>query len=272
VKEYATVKANSLDGKVALITGGASGIGLGTAVLFAGEGAGVAIVDVPDEDAPKALAEVRAAGGRGERSAIFLSCNVSDPEQVRAAVEQTVRHFGRLDIAVANAGINGVWAPLDQLEADEWDRTLAVNLRGTFLTMKYAIPHLKSAGGGSLIVMGSVNGNRTFSTTGASAYTASKAGQVALAKQAALELGRWNIRVNAICPGQINTNIAQSTQKRNLEQIAINVEFPGGNPALNQGRGEPDDVARVCLFLASDLSRHVSGVEIYVDGGFSLIR
>jgi NAD(P)-dependent dehydrogenase (short-subunit alcohol dehydrogenase family) len=138
--------------------------------------------------------------------------------------------------------------------------------------MKYAIPHLKSAGGGSIIIMSSVNGNRTFSNPGASAYSASKAGQVALAKQAALELGRDNIRVNAICPGAIRTNIGESTQKRDVDEIAIKIELPEGNPSLNQGKGEPEDVAKVCLFLASDLSRHVSGVEIYVDGGFSLMR
>jgi NAD(P)-dependent dehydrogenase (short-subunit alcohol dehydrogenase family) len=260
-----------LEGKVALVTGGASGIGLGTAVLFAREGARVGILDLADGDEKRALEDIRRAGGR-EGSAMFAACDVSDCEQVRAGVEAVARGFGRLDIVVANAGINGVWAPLEELDAGEWDKTLAVNLRGTFLTMKHSIPHLKKAGRGSIIIMSSVNGNRTFSNPGASAYSASKAAQVALAKQAALELGRDGIRVNAVCPGAIHTNIAESTHKRDTEEIAIKVELPEGNPALNQGTGDPEDVAKVCLFLASDLSGHVSGVEIYVDGSFSLLR
>jgi NAD(P)-dependent dehydrogenase (short-subunit alcohol dehydrogenase family) len=265
------VNPKPLAGKVALITGAASGIGLGAAILLAKEGAKVAILDIPDGDEIDALKQVRQAAGRDE-AAIFAACDVSDAQQVKAAVNKTIQSFGRLDIVIANAGINGVWAPLDELEPEEWDKTHSINLRGTFLTIKYTISHLKESGGGSIIVMSSVNGNRTFSNPGASAYSASKAGQVALARQAALELARHNIRVNAICPGTINTNIAQSTIRRNLEKIDIKIEFPEGNPALNQGKGQPEDVARVCLFLASDLSRHVSGCEIYVDGGFSLIR
>ena len=265
------MNAKTLEGKVALITGAASGIGLGAAVAFAREGARVAILDLPDGDEKKAVEDVRRAGGHNG-AATFIPCDVSNPQQVQSAVEQTIKHFNRLDIVIANAGINGVWAPLDELEPNEWDKTHSINLKGTFLTLKYAIPHLKRAGGGSIIVVSSVNGNRTFSNAGASAYSASKAGQVALAKQAALELGRDNIRVNAICPGAIRTNIGESTKKRDVEEIDIKVELPEGNPALNQGKGQPEDVAKVCLFLASDLSRHVSGVEIYADGGFSLMR
>lgn len=138
--------------------------------------------------------------------------------------------------------------------------------------MHYAIPHLKKAGGGSILVTSGVNGNRTFSTAGASAYSTSKAEQVALMKMADLELGRDNIRVNAICPGAIHTNIDQRTEKRDTEEIEIKLELPEGNPALHGGQGEPVDVADTCLFLASDLSRHVSGVEIYVDGGASLLH
>jgi len=265
--------AKSLEGKVALITGGASGIGLGTAILFAREGAKVAILDIPDGDEVQALHDIRRAAGH-DGAATFVPCDVSNPDQVRPAVEKTVREFGRLDVVVANAGINGVWAPIDELEPYEWDKTHAVNLRGTFLTMKYTIPHLREspAGEGSIIVMSSVNGTRTFSNPGAAAYAASKAAQVALARQAALELARHNIRVNSICPGTIRTNIGQSTRERNTDRIPIKIEFPAGVPALHGGKGDPEDVARVCLFLASDLSRHVNGVEIYVDGGLSLMR
>ena len=117
-----------------------------------------------------------------------------------------------------------------------------------------------------------MNGTRTFSNPGASAYSTTKAGQVALMKMAALELGRHDIRVNAICPGKIHTNIEDSTTKRHTEQIGIKIELPQGSPAIDGGQGDPEEVADTCLFLASDLSRHVSGVEIFVDGGASLLR
>ncbi|HEX5324276.1 MAG TPA: SDR family NAD(P)-dependent oxidoreductase, partial [Capsulimonadaceae bacterium] len=187
---------------------------------------------------------------------------------IKAAVDQ----FGKLDIIFANAGINGVWAPIEELTPEDWDKTLSINLKGTFLTVHFALPHLKKAGGGSIIITSSVNGTRTFSNPGASAYSSSKAGQVAFMKMAALELGRHHIRVNAICPGAIHTHIGERTQQRDTDKIGIEVELPKGSPALNAGQGEPVDIADTCLFLASDLSRHVSGVEIFVDGGASLLR
>ena len=131
---------------------------------------------------------------------------------------------------------------------------------------------LKRAGGGSILITSSVNGTRSFSTPGASAYSTSKAGQVAFMKMIALELGRHGIRCNAVCPGAIETHIGERTEQRHTERIGIEVELPQGSPALNEGLGEPVDVADTCLFLASDLGRHVSGVEIYVDGGASLLR
>jgi NAD(P)-dependent dehydrogenase (short-subunit alcohol dehydrogenase family) len=197
---------------------------------------------------------------------------VSDPEAVKRAIDATAERFGRLDVVFANAGINGVWTPIEELSPEDWDKTLDINLKGTYLTLHFAIPHLKRAGGGSVIITSSVNGNRTFSSVGASAYSTSKAGQVAFMKMAALELGRFDIRVNAVCPGAIHTNIDQRTEKRHTEEIEIKFELPEGSPALNEGQGEPVDVADTCLFLASDLSRHVSGVDIYVDGGASLLR
>jgi NAD(P)-dependent dehydrogenase (short-subunit alcohol dehydrogenase family) len=220
------------------------------------------------EDGEKARAEIERAGGE----AMFVECDVSDPEAVKRAIDATAERFGRLDVVFANAGINGVWTPIEELSPEDWDKTLDINLKGTYLTLHFAIPHLKRAGGGSVIITSSVNGNRTFSSVGASAYSTSKAGQVAFMKMAALELGRFNIRVNAVCPGAIHTNIDQRTEKRHTEEIEIKFELPEGSPALNEGQGEPVDVADTCLFLASDLSRHVSGVDIYVDGGASLLR
>ncbi len=257
-----------LDGKVAFITGAASGIGEGTARRFAQEGAHVALADVQDEDGERIRSEIEAAGGK----ALYLHCDVSDPDSVRNAIEQTVARFGKLDVVFANAGINGVWTPIEELQPDEWDKTLDINLKGTYLTVHFAVPHLKKNGGGSILITSSVNGNRTFSNPGASAYSTSKAGQVAFMKMIALELGRHNIRCNAVCPGAIHTNIDQRTTQRHTDQIGIKGEMPEGSPAVHGGQGEPIDVADTCLFLASDLSRHVSGVDIYVDGGASLLR
>ena len=259
-----------LEGKVAFVTGGASGIGRGTALRFAQQGAQVALADLAEqqEEGDKAVREIEDAGGK----AVFVACDVSDAGSVEEAIGRTVQEFGALDIVLANAGINGVWTPLEELTPEEWDRTINTNLRGTFLTLHFAVPHLKARGGGSILITSSVNGNRTFSNPGASAYSTSKAGQVALMKMAALELGRHNIRVNAVCPGAIETNINERTTQRNTESIGIAVEMPKGSPALHEGQGEPIDVADTCLFLASDLSRHVSGVDIYVDGGASLLR
>jgi NAD(P)-dependent dehydrogenase (short-subunit alcohol dehydrogenase family) len=257
-----------LEGKVAFITGSASGIGAGVAQRFAEEGALVAMADVQDEEGEKLRGQLEAAGGR----AVYLSCDVSDDASVARAITETAREFGRLDIVFANAGINGVWAPIDELQPDEWDRTQAINLKGTYLTIHYAVPHLKRAGGGSIIITSSVNGTRTFSNPGAHAYSATKAAQVALMKMVALELGRHSIRCNAICPGFIGTNIQESTEQRDTEEIGIEVELPKGNPAVDEGIGDVYEVADTCLFLASDLGRHVSGVEIFVDGGASLLR
>lgn len=257
-----------LDDKVAFITGAASGIGAGTARRFAREGARVALADVQTGEGERLRAELEAEGSQ----ALYVDCDVSNPAAVERAIAATVDRFGTLDVVFANAGINGVWTPIEELQPDEWDRTLDINLKGTYLTVHFAVPHLKRAGGGSSIITSSVNGNRTFSNPGASAYSASKAGQVALMKMVALELGWHNIRCNAVCPGAIHTNIDQRTEQRHMDNIGIAVELPEGNPALHEGQGEPIDVADTCLFLASDLGRHVSGVEIYVDGGASLLR
>ena len=235
---------------------------------FAEEGASVSLADMQEDEGQQAQQEIEKAGGK----ALFTVCDVSDPESVRRAIDATVQQFGRLDIVFANAGINGVWAPIEELQHDEWQKTLDINLKGTFLTTHFAIPYLREAGGGSILVTSSVNGNRTFSTAGASAYSSSKAGQVAFMKMAALELGRYNIRVNAICPGAIHTNIGERTQQRHTEEVEIKIQMPEGRPFLNEGQGEPVDVADACVFLASDLSRHVSGVELYVDGGASLLK
>ena len=193
---------------VAFISGGGSGIRQAAAEL-ARRGARVALAGrTPDQ-----LAEVAEAIGGAGGTAITVTCDVSDEDSVRSAIATTVETWGRLDVVVANAGVNGTWAGIEELAVEEFRSTLDINLVGTFTTIKYAVPHLRRRGG-SVIVTSSVNGTRIFSNSGASAYSSSKAGQVALAKMLAVELGPDKIRVNVICPGAISTEIADNTNAR----------------------------------------------------------
>ena len=255
-----------LAGKVALITGAGSGIGKATARMLAQAGAKVAALDRAEDKLRDLVAEI------GPGAEVFpVVADTSEPEQVARAVTQVIETCGRLDVVVANAGINGVRAPIASLEPEEWDRTLAINLRGTFLTLKYAVPHLIRRGG-SVVVMSSINGTRTFSLAGASAYAASKAGQVALAKMAALELAKHRIRVNVVCPGAIASQIEESTERRDVATAAEPVTFPEGKIPLTDGRlGTAEQVARVVLFLASDAADHITGTEVVIDGAESLM-
>jgi NAD(P)-dependent dehydrogenase (short-subunit alcohol dehydrogenase family) len=257
-----------LTSKVALVTGAGSGIGRAAALLLAKEGARVAALGRTEGELQQAVDEIQKQGGE----AIAVVADVSRADQMRQAVAKTIERWGRLDIVFANAGINGVWAPLEELEPDEWERTLSANLTGTFLTVKYATPHLKRQGG-SVIVTASVNGTRIFSNTGATAYSCSKAGQVAFTKMVALELAPHKVRVNVICPGAIETNIDDNTEQRDLEHIRIPIEFPKGSQPLEGGKpGTAEQVARLVLFLASDDSDHITGSEIFIEGAESLLR
>lgn len=256
-----------LSGRVAFVTGGASGIGNGAARAFAANGARLGLMDIPGDELREAARALRDLGTEVEE----LPADVSEAAQVQQGIEQLVSRFGRLDIVFANAGINGVWAPIEELTPEEFDRTIAVNLRGTFLTIKYATSYLKRQGG-SVLVTSSVNGTRVFANTGATAYSTSKAGQVAMVKMLAVELGQHRIRVNAICPGAIATNIGENTEQRNLDEIKIPVEYPeGSNPLTGTQAGSPDQVGRLALFLASDMADHINGEVVYIDGGASLV-
>lgn len=256
-----------LAGKVAVISGGGSGIGKAAALLLAREGARVCLLDRTVEEANKVVGQIIEEGGQ----AIVAETDVSEAAAVEAGINKAVAEFGGVDIVFANAGINGTWTPLEDLSVEDWDQTLHINLRGTFLTMKYAIPHLKKRGG-SIIITSSINGNRVFSNTGAGAYSTSKAGQVALMKMAALELAPHRIRVNAICPGAIKTNIGENTHVTEAaEEAKIPVEYPEGSQPLEDGPGSSEQVAELVLFLASPQSSHITGTDIYIDGAESLL-
>jgi len=257
-----------IDESVVFITGAGSGIGQAAAILLAKQGAKIGALDISDEQLKETIDTITADGGQ----VIGLPADVSQPYHVEQAVQQLVDKWGRIDAVFANAGINGKWAPIEELTADDWDKTLNINLKGTFLTVKYAAPHLKKQGG-SIVVTASVNGTRMFSNTGASAYSSSKAGQVAFTKMIALELAKYKIRANVICPGAITTNIGENTQKSdNLAAEKPPVDFPEGSIPLTHGQpGRSEDVAQLVLFLVSDASKHISGTEIWIDGAQSLL-
>ena len=252
--------------RVALITGGSTGIGRATALAMARQGIKVAITARRVDRCKDAAEEIEGLGGE----VLAMPGDVSDAEHMEQLVERTVERWGRLDIVVPNAGINGVFAPIEDLTSEEWDQTQSINARGTFLTVKYAIPHLREGGGGNIVIVSSVNGTRTFANLGSTAYACSKATQVAFAKMAAVELAQWDIRVNVVCPGATRTNIHENTSIRNAEK-------PPAGPAPRERRGlhgkhaaTAEQVAATILFLSSEEACHITGTEVYVDGGVSL--
>lgn len=258
----------SLRGQVALVTGAGSGIGHATALRLAAAGAKVAVLDLNRKDIRVTCDEITRTGG----TALALAADVSRVAGLTRAFARLKRTWGRLDIVFANAGINGVWAALDKLRPAEWDRTIAVNLRGTFLTVKFALPLMKRRGG-AIILTSSVQGTRMFSNSGASAYATSKAGQVAFGRMCALEFAAHHIRVNTICPGAIRTHIgAHTTVRDSAQQLHLPVKFPQGTVPLTTGKpGTAEQIAELVYFLASDHASHITGTEVYIDGAESLL-
>ncbi|MEZ4675424.1 MAG: SDR family NAD(P)-dependent oxidoreductase [Caldilineaceae bacterium] len=253
--------------KVALVTGAGSGIGRATAHALALGGAKVAVLELRQERAAAVAAEIVQAGGE----ALAITADVADAAAMEAALGQIGAHWRQLDLVVANAGINGVWAPIEEITPEEWDTTLNVNLKGTFLTVKYAAPYLKTQGG-AIVVISSVNGTRMFTNTGATAYSCAKAAQVAFTKMMALELAPHRVRINAICPGGVVTNIRENTHLRNIETIRHPVTFAKGTIPLTGGeRGTPEQVAQLITFLLSDNASHITGTEMWIDGAQSLL-
>jgi NAD(P)-dependent dehydrogenase (short-subunit alcohol dehydrogenase family) len=258
----------SLKGKVALITGAGSGIGCAAAIRLARDGAKIGVLSRSRDEVEEATARVEKAGGE----ALSLPADIANPTDMEHAVQAILDKWGRLDIVFANAGINGVWASLEDLTPEEWKQTIDINLNGTFYTVKYAVPALKKRGG-SVIITSSVNGTRMFSNTGATAYACTKGAQAVFCKMVALELAEHKIRVNVICPGAIKTSIDENTERRDLDDIGRPVEFPQGKVPLTDGKpGTSDQVADLVYFLASDASSHITGTEIWIDGAQSILQ
>lgn len=256
-----------LEGRYAFVTGAGSGIGEAAAIKLAEAGADVALLSRTREELELVAKRIRGLGRKAE----VCVADTSDEQQMRDAFAQAKEAFGRLDITFANAGVNGTWAPIDELDYADWNKTMAINLGGTFLTLHLAVPLMKDHGG-SIIITSSINGTRTFTTAGASAYSTTKAGQVALAQMAALELAKYRIRVNVICPGAIDTEIDENTDKENVEKARQPAKYPKGTVPLTSGQpGTSEEVADLVLFLASDRSRHITGTPIWIDGGQSLL-
>lgn len=249
--------AGDLEGKVAVVTGGASGIGRAAAFAFAREGVAVAVADVSEDLGEETARAVRERGGR----AIFIRTDVSRTEQVEALIDETVRHYGRLDCACNNAGIEGAMAPTAECTEGNWDRVIAVNLKGVWLCMKYEIPEMQKRGGGAIVNMASVAGLVGFG--GLPAYCASKGGIVQLTKTAALEYADKGIRVNAVCPGGIRTPMLDRIEARGPE---MREQLVAMHP---MGRlGTPEEIAEAVVWLCSDAASFVTGHQMVVDGGF----
>ena len=248
--------ANRFTDKVALITGAASGIGRATALAFVTEGARVAILD-RSADALKAVeASLKQAGGE----VLAITCDVSLPDQVEAAVKQVVERFGRLDIAFNNAGVENKAAPVHEIDVAEWDRIIGINLRGTFVCMKRELAQMVKQGGG--VVVNTSSGAGIRGVAGGAAYAASKHAIIGLTRSAALDYARQNIRVNAVLPGNIETPMMDRFTGGDIQK-AIDLE-PVGR------LGKPEEIAEAVLWMASDLGGFVTGAATVIDGGWSL--
>ena len=249
---------NILANKVAIITGGASGIGRATAFLFAQEGAAIAVLDINLEQGRSTVAEIETAGGK----AIFILCDVTRADDCRTAVEKTVETFDGLHILFNNAGIIRRANVIDTTE-QEWDRVMAVNVKSIFLMSKYAIPYMEEAGGGSIINTSSGWGLKGGSN--AVSYCASKGAVTNMTRAMAIDHGYRNIRVNAVCPGDTDTPMLRNEAKQ-LGQVED--QFMADAAQRPLGRyAQPIEIAQSVLYLAGDASSYVTGAALVVDGG-----
>ncbi|MBB4287439.1 3-oxoacyl-ACP reductase FabG [Roseospira goensis] len=243
----------SIAGRACIVTGGAAGIGKGIARVFAAHGARVMVADRNGDDAGATVEAIRAAGGTAEAAA----CDVSDWDQVRAMVEATARTFGGVDILCANAGIYPQTKMVD-MDPAEWDRVLAVNLKGTFLCVKACLPWFEAAGRGRVVVTSSITGPVT-GFPGWTHYGASKAGQLGFLRTAAMELARYNTTINAVQPGNIATEGLSDLGDDYLATMAASIPL--------KRLGAVEDIANTALFFASDEAGYITGQALVVDGG-----
>lgn len=252
-----------LSGRAAIVTGGAWGIGRAISLAIAAAGASVAVADVNVERGETTAAQARELGGE----AAFIACDVSDAHQASALVERTVSQFGRLDILVNNAGIPGTNDPAHQVATEDWDRVIAVNLRGPFLCSRYALPHLMKSGKGAIVNIASTFG--MIGAHGSPSYAASKGGVIALTRQLAVEYGPHGVRVNAISPGFIDTDMADRRTRMTPEEAEANLSDRERRAALQPvGRqADPAEIGSVAAFLASDEASFMTGSIVTVDGG-----
>ena len=251
------------DGRVALVTGGALGIGKGIVQGFAREGAGVSIADIDADAAARLVAEVESAGGR----AIAVIGDVSAAADAERMVAETVAGLGRLDILVNNAGIQPMDAyfRVEDTPVEVWDRITGVNLKGVFLMSKFALPRIREAGGGAIVNMASVQGLQSMPKVGS--YAASKGGVLSLTRNMALDYAPEGIRVNAICPGTIDSEMVRSAARAEGGEMEANLVRYGAVHPL--GRiGTPEDIAQAAMFLAGDRGSFITGEHLNVDGGF----
>jgi NAD(P)-dependent dehydrogenase (short-subunit alcohol dehydrogenase family) len=254
--------AGMLEGKSALITGGGGGIGRATALIFAREGARLAIADAGAEAAAETVAQVNKAGGQ----AIALGGDVTDDKAVKAMVDAVVSAYGRIDCAFNNAGIAGWQVNASGKRTHEWsddavDRMLAVNLKGVWLCMKHEIVQMLAQGGGRIVNTGSIAGLIGLPTS--SAYVAAKHGVLGLTKTAALEYAGDNIRVNAVCPGYIETKMTEDTMRRRGAELMEKVPF--------HRMGKPEEIGEMVAFLCGERASYISGACYNVDGGYMAI-
>jgi NAD(P)-dependent dehydrogenase (short-subunit alcohol dehydrogenase family) len=249
--------ASEFEGKVGLVTGGTSGIGRETAVLFAKAGAKVVVTGRREVQGNETIEMVRAAGG----DALFVKSDVSKAAEVETLIQKVVERFGRLDIAFNNAGIEGVQAPIVRQSEEDWDRTIAINLKGVWLCLKYEIRQmLKQGGGGAIVNMASIIG--LIGTAGVAAYSASKHGVIGLTKTAALENAKSGIRINAVCPGFTETPMAD----RIFRAPAVRKYVVDSHPIGRFGR--PAEIAEAVVWMCSDRASFMTGQSLVLDGGF----
>jgi meso-butanediol dehydrogenase / (S,S)-butanediol dehydrogenase / diacetyl reductase len=250
-----------LDAKVALITGAGSGIGRATAILFAQKGAKVAAVDVDQDGASGAVAEITKAGGQ----AFAFKADVSKARDAEAMVAEAVRRYGRLDIIYNNAGIFFP-AQVHSMTEEEWDRMLSINLKGVFLGCKYALAELMQHGG-VILATGSIAGLEGHN--GEPHYGAAKAGVVNLMKSIAMDYAHYNIRANCVCPGGVQTNIAKGIIDRIPPEQLVKMGQLALTHSLIKRQAQPEEIARAALFLCSDDASFITGHTLVVDGGWT---